>query len=50
MLPTMTPAQRVFVEDAQVWKFRDPVLQMFASAIELDEDAVIALIEYAKTK
>ena len=50
MLPTMTPAQRVFVEDAQVWKFRDPVLQMFASAIELDEDAVISLIEYAKTK
>ena len=51
MLPTMTPAQRVFVEDAQVWKYRDPVLQAMAAAIEgLDEEAVISLIEYAKTK
>jgi hypothetical protein len=49
MLPTMTPAQRVFVEDAPVRKFRDTVLQMFASAIELTEQQKIALFETAKT-
>ncbi|WP_296810739.1 hypothetical protein [Thiocapsa sp.] len=49
LLPSMTPAQRVFVEDAQVWKYRDPVLQMFAAAIELTEAQTIALFETAKS-
>lgn len=50
MLPSMTPDQRVFVEDAQVWKYRDPVLQMFASAIDgLDEDSLVTLFETART-
>lgn len=50
MIPSMTPDQRVFVEDAQVWKYRDPVLQMFASAIEgLDEDSLVTLFETART-
>ena len=50
MLPAMTPAQRVFVEEAPVWKFRDPVLQAFAASIEdLDEAGLIALFEMART-
>lgn len=49
MLPAMTPAQRVFVEDAPVWKFRDPVLQLFAGSIELTEAQVVELIELART-
>ena len=49
MLPNMTAAQRVFVEDAQTWRFRDPVLQMFAASIELGETQVVELIELAKT-
>jgi len=50
MLPTMTAAQRVFVEDAQIWKFRDPVLQAFAASIEgLGEAELIALFEAART-
>lgn len=50
MLPSMTPAQRVFVEDAQVWKFRDPVLQAFAASIPLSEEDTVALFELARTK
>ena len=49
LLPTMSPAQRVFVEDAPVWKFRDPVLQMFAAELELTEQQVVELIELART-
>ena len=49
MLPTMTPSQRVFVEDAQNWKYRDPVLQVLAAEIEgLDDEAIIALFEAAR--
>ena len=50
MLPAMTPAQRIFVEDAPVWKFRDPVLHLFAAAIEdLGESELIALFETARS-
>jgi hypothetical protein len=49
LLPSMTPEQRVFVEDAQTWRFRDPVLQMFAASIELTEAQTAALFEVAKT-
>lgn len=50
MLPTMSAAQRVFVEDAPTWKFRDPVLQAFAAAIEgLGESELVALFEHART-
>lgn len=51
MLGSMTPAQRVFFEDAQNWKFRDPVLQMLAAALEITEEQdLIDLFELAKTK
>ena len=50
MLPAMTPAQRVFVEEAPVWKFRDPVLHLFAASIEgLDETGLVTLFETART-
>jgi hypothetical protein len=50
MLPTMTAAQRVFVEEAQTWRLRDPVLKIFADSIdELDEPGLVALFEKART-
>ncbi|NCC27870.1 MAG: hypothetical protein EOM22_06910 [Gammaproteobacteria bacterium] len=49
MLPTMTAAQRVFVEDAQVWKLRDPVLQAFAASLEMTEAQTVGLFELART-
>jgi hypothetical protein len=46
----MTPDQRVFVEEAPVWKFRDSVLHLFAASIEgLDETGLVTLFETAKT-
>ena len=51
MVGSMTPAQRIFFEDAPVWKFRDPVLQMLASALGItEEQALVDLFELAKTK
>jgi hypothetical protein len=51
MLGSMTPEQRVFFEDAPVWKFRDPVLQMLAAALGItEEQTLVDLFELAKTK
>jgi hypothetical protein len=49
LLPTLTPEQRVFVEDAQVWKYRDPVLQAFVAALGMTEEQAAALFLVAAT-
>lgn len=49
MLPNMEPAQRVFVEDAQTWRFRDPVLQAFAGSLKMTEEQTVGLFELART-
>lgn len=51
MQGSMTPAQRVFFEDAQNWKFRDLVLQMLAAGLGItEEQQLVNLFELAKTK
>jgi hypothetical protein len=49
MRAQMTAEQLVFVDDAITWKFRDPVLQAFATSMGMNEDQVIGLFETAKT-
>lgn len=47
-LPTMTDEQKVFVEDALTWKFRDPTLQSFITALGMTEDQAVSLFETAR--
>lgn len=49
LLPLMNPAQRVFVFDAPVWKYRDPVLDLFVSELQMSDAQKIELFELART-
>ena len=48
--PALSPEQLAFLNKANVWKYRDPVLQMLASSIGIDQDQLVVLFETAKTK
>ncbi|NCC36988.1 MAG: hypothetical protein EOM24_34010 [Chloroflexia bacterium] len=52
---TLTPTERVFVDDAVTWRYRDPVLQdllvslQVIAQLQLTEEQVVGLFEMARS-